>query len=56
MKGSVDNLIKIGKMILLAESTRNRLLSKCLKLFIFAQCLHFRPKAMGEGLKTGNRG
>lgn len=45
-----ENVIFLVKLVI------NRLLARDLKLFNPAQCQHFRQKAMGEGLKKGNRG
>jgi hypothetical protein len=57
MSDSMDYYVrKCEKVILLVELAKNRLLARGLKLFNPAQYLRFRQKAMGEGLKTGNRG
>jgi hypothetical protein len=57
MSDSMDYYVrKCEKVILLVELAKNRRLARGLKLFNPAQYLHFRQKAMGEGLKTGNRG
>ena len=56
MKDLVDyHVWNWEKAILMVGWARNRLLARVLKLFNSTQCHHFRQKAMGEGLKIGNR-